>query len=80
MKKQNTALANAIVSSLMNTSLTGVYPLAGLVADQYNFLGLSLFLAGISALSVFVSLLWNYVDRGQKTPILNNKEANKMVD
>jgi len=75
--KHHTSIGYAIVSSLMNASLTGIHPLAGVIASEYRMFGLCIFLAGISGISVIVAIIWNYLDSKRLIPLLNRKYVDK---
>jgi hypothetical protein len=92
--KKQSGLAFAIISALINASLTGINPLydvrvccgvdytcrAGLIADTSGFTSFLLFLAGISFLSVCFAIIWNILDRTRHPPLLNSKEALKIIE
>jgi len=77
VEKRHTGIGYAIVSSLMNASLTVIHPLAGHIGDQYQFFGFCIFLAGISTISVILAIIWNYLDKSRSVPLLNQKETIK---
>eukprot|EP01116_Phalansterium_solitarium_P014382 TRINITY_DN32010_c0_g1_i1.p1 TRINITY_DN32010_c0_g1~~TRINITY_DN32010_c0_g1_i1.p1 ORF type:complete len:448 (+),score=91.94 TRINITY_DN32010_c0_g1_i1:128-1471(+) len=72
------AVAFAIVSALINASLTGVIPLGGLIIDEYDFKALCVFFADISVVSVVLALLWNFLDACGPRPVLNVKDTPKV--
>ena len=71
VKPKTEGVAFALVSALINASLTGIIPLAGVVSDHFGWFGLNIFFASIAGLSVVVTAFWNYVDTTSSKPQLN---------
>ncbi len=79
VKSNHSGLAFAIISALINASLTGIDPLLGYIADKRGFEMFCLTLAMISGVSVLAALLWNYMDTRRELPLLNRKDALKVL-
>jgi len=74
--KEHEGLAFAIVSSLVNLSLTGIVPLAGWISDNYGFFWVNMLFASISGCSTVAALVWNWRDWKGPMPVLNQKVKN----
>jgi len=72
--EKHTALAFAIVSSLMNASLTGMNSLGGWILEHNGFHDFCLLLTVISLISVIASLVLNFRDMHSLNPVLNRKD------
>jgi hypothetical protein len=65
-------IAFAVISALMNASLTAVIPLAGSIGDSTGgFTRLCLFFAMLSLFSVGMTVVWHIVDARHDSPSLN---------
>lgn len=69
--EKHTALGFAIVSSLMNASLTGMNSLGGWILEQSGFHDFCLLLTVISLISVIASIFMNVRDSYSPHPVLN---------
>jgi len=71
VKSKSEGLAFAIVSALINASLTGMIPLAGAITDVYGWFGLNILFSFMAGISVMVAVLWNIIDMRSSNPVLN---------
>lgn len=53
---------------------SGVFPLAGWIADNHGFTWLCLFFAGLASIASVLSIVWNLMDVMHEEPVLNKKK------
>ena len=81
VEEKYSGFAFALVSSLMNASLTAVYAYSGAIVEDHGFSWFCIFFACLSGASVLVSIVWNVMDLFEEKPVLNSKvEAKQSIE